>query len=40
LGGNVAGVGDHVNFRAPDDSTEWLLLLLNRLQPAANAVRP
>jgi Domain of unknown function (DUF5060) len=30
-GGNVTGVGDPVNFSVPDNSTEWLLLLLNRL---------
>jgi len=39
LGGNITGVGNNVNFGAPDNSTEWLLLLLNRLQPAADAVR-
>jgi hypothetical protein len=30
-GGNVTGVGNPVRFSVPDDSTEWVLLLRNRV---------
>jgi hypothetical protein len=33
-GGDVAGTGGKVSFSPPDSNTEWLLLLLNRRQPA------